>query len=282
MKSRISSARSSSWAGRASAGRPASSIRSGSICGIHATCRPPNRSRAAAALGSVVPVDRFQYLRLLGACLVGTLPARAASSACGSGAARPPGPLGPARHPGLLRVGRARHPRRAVDLLAPLHDRLGGRVRPAGRGARLLPRHPRLRGPLASRPCGSACGGGERRGRVHRHRALGAASSVAALELAWLSDRLLRPAHLLDRLAIVLFFQVVVDGCSPSCPRRRWLYADGRFLGVRFPFDIPVEDFAVRLGHGARSPCCCGSAGRDPAPTTSRPAIRSWRTLGRR
>lgn len=66
---------------------------------------------------------------------------------------------------------------------------------------------------------------------------------VAALELAWLRTGLLGRRTYWIAFAIVLFFQVVVDGLLTRLPDPTVAYADGRFLGVRFPFDIPVEDF---------------------------------------
>ncbi len=44
-------------------------------------------------------------------------------------------------------------------------------------------------------------------------------------------------------MAIVFFFQVLVDGWLTKLGDPIVLYAPAHFLGVRFPFDIPIEDF---------------------------------------
>ena len=66
---------------------------------------------------------------------------------------------------------------------------------------------------------------------------------VCAMELALLRTGLFRrPAYWLSML-IVLGFQIPVDGwlTKLSCPIV--IYDDKQLSGVRFPFDIPVEDF---------------------------------------
>ena len=44
-------------------------------------------------------------------------------------------------------------------------------------------------------------------------------------------------------MAIVFFFQVLVDGWLTRLADPVVRYAPGSFLGVRFPFAIPIEDF---------------------------------------
>ncbi|OMB97086.1 lycopene cyclase domain-containing protein [Mycobacterium colombiense] len=66
---------------------------------------------------------------------------------------------------------------------------------------------------------------------------------VFALELAVLRTGLFRrPAYWLSML-IVLGFQIPVDGWLTKLSSPIVSYDDRQLSGVRFPFDIPVEDF---------------------------------------
>ena len=44
-------------------------------------------------------------------------------------------------------------------------------------------------------------------------------------------------------MAIVFFFQVLVDGWLTRLPAPIVIYAPEHFLRIRFPFDIPIEDY---------------------------------------
>ncbi|WP_156689236.1 lycopene cyclase domain-containing protein [Mycobacterium sp. Marseille-P9652] len=67
--------------------------------------------------------------------------------------------------------------------------------------------------------------------------------AVCAMELAVLRTGLFRrPAYWLSML-IVLGFQVPVDGWLTKLSAPVVIYDDRQTSGVRFPFDIPVEDF---------------------------------------
>lgn len=66
---------------------------------------------------------------------------------------------------------------------------------------------------------------------------------VGTLELAVLRTGLFRrPAYWLSML-IVLGFQIPVDGWLTKLSSPIVSYDDQQLSGVRFPFDIPVEDF---------------------------------------
>lgn len=66
---------------------------------------------------------------------------------------------------------------------------------------------------------------------------------VLLLELTILRTGLLRmPAYWLT-MVIVLGFQILVDGWLTKRSAPIVLYDDAQTLGVRFPWDIPVEDF---------------------------------------
>jgi lycopene cyclase domain-containing protein len=51
-----------------------------------------------------------------------------------------------------------------------------------------------------------------------------------------------RPAYWMS-MAIVLGFQIPVDGWLTKLSAPIVIYDDAHFSGIRFPWDIPVEDF---------------------------------------
>ncbi len=67
--------------------------------------------------------------------------------------------------------------------------------------------------------------------------------AVVALELAVLRTGLLRRRTYWIAFGIILFFQVIVDGWLTKLTAPIVLYARQHFSGVRFPWDIPVEDY---------------------------------------
>jgi lycopene cyclase domain-containing protein len=70
-----------------------------------------------------------------------------------------------------------------------------------------------------------------------------AAGAVVAVELLWLRTGVFRsPAYILT-MAVVLAFQVLVDGWLTKSSAPIVLYDDAATSGIRFPWDIPVEDF---------------------------------------
>ena len=67
--------------------------------------------------------------------------------------------------------------------------------------------------------------------------------AVVVVELVWLRTGLLRrPAYVLTMI-IVFAFQILVDGWLTKLSAPIVLYDDERTSGIRFPWDIPVEDF---------------------------------------
>lgn len=72
---------------------------------------------------------------------------------------------------------------------------------------------------------------------------LAAIPAVAAMELLWLRTGLFRRGQYWLAIAIVFFFQVWVDGWLTKLSDPIVLYNPARHSGVRFPWDIPVEDF---------------------------------------
>jgi lycopene cyclase domain-containing protein len=73
--------------------------------------------------------------------------------------------------------------------------------------------------------------------------AIAAVLAVFALEFALLHTGLFRkPAYWLS-MVIVLGFQVPVDGWLTKRSAPVVIYNERQTSGVRFPFDIPIEDF---------------------------------------
>ncbi len=70
-----------------------------------------------------------------------------------------------------------------------------------------------------------------------------AVSAVVAVELFWLRTGLFRSAQYWLAIAIVVFFQVWVDGWLTKLSDPIVLYGPEHHVGVRFPWDIPIEDF---------------------------------------
>ncbi|RGE20407.1 lycopene cyclase domain-containing protein [Leucobacter sp. wl10] len=66
---------------------------------------------------------------------------------------------------------------------------------------------------------------------------------VVLVELLWLRTGVFRTLQYWVMLAIVLGFQVLIDGWLTKLSDPIVIYNPDRMLGVRWPFDIPVEDF---------------------------------------
>jgi lycopene cyclase domain-containing protein len=73
--------------------------------------------------------------------------------------------------------------------------------------------------------------------------ALAGAVVVLATEFLWLRTGLFRTRSYWVAMAIVLIFQVLVDGWLTKLSAPIVTYAPTQFAGVRFPWDIPVEDY---------------------------------------
>ena len=66
--------------------------------------------------------------------------------------------------------------------------------------------------------------------------------AVCALELVLRTGLFRRPAYWLSML-IVVGFQILVDGWLTKLSAPIVVYDDRQITGIRFPVDIPVEDF---------------------------------------
>ena len=63
------------------------------------------------------------------------------------------------------------------------------------------------------------------------------------LEVGWLRTGIFRSGQYWSAMGIVAFFQMLVDGWLTKLSDPIVLYNPAQFAGVRFPWDIPVEDF---------------------------------------
>ena len=66
---------------------------------------------------------------------------------------------------------------------------------------------------------------------------------VIAVEVWWLRTGIFRTAQYWLAMALVFFFQIWVDGWLTKLSDPIVIYSPNELLGVRFPFDIPIEDF---------------------------------------
>lgn len=67
--------------------------------------------------------------------------------------------------------------------------------------------------------------------------------AVVAVERLWLRTGVFRQAQYWIALGIIAVFQCVVDGWLTKLSAPIVNYDDGQTVGVRIPWDIPVEDF---------------------------------------
>ncbi|MDA8197224.1 MAG: lycopene cyclase domain-containing protein [Actinomycetota bacterium] len=70
-----------------------------------------------------------------------------------------------------------------------------------------------------------------------------AALAAISLELILDKGRLYREWSFWISLAIIFFFQILVDGYLTKLSSPVVIYSSHHFSGFRFPFSIPIEDF---------------------------------------
>ena len=66
---------------------------------------------------------------------------------------------------------------------------------------------------------------------------------TVAVELFWLRTRIFRQGQYWIAMGIISFFHVLVDGWLTKLSAPIVLYDEGEIIGVRIPWDIPVEDY---------------------------------------
>jgi lycopene cyclase domain-containing protein len=67
--------------------------------------------------------------------------------------------------------------------------------------------------------------------------------AVVAVELLWLKTGLFGKVTFWISYAVILFFQVLVDGWLTKLSAPIVTYNPDKFSGIRVPFDIPIEDY---------------------------------------
>ncbi len=70
-----------------------------------------------------------------------------------------------------------------------------------------------------------------------------AALVVIGIEVFWLKTGIFRKITFWISYAIILFFQVLVDGWLTKLSAPIVIYTRDENSGIRFPWDIPVEDY---------------------------------------
>ncbi len=70
-----------------------------------------------------------------------------------------------------------------------------------------------------------------------------AAVAVVVVELRWLRTGIFRRPSYWVAMAIIFFFQILVDGWLTKLSAPIVIYNPDENTGWRFPWDIPVEDF---------------------------------------
>ena len=70
-----------------------------------------------------------------------------------------------------------------------------------------------------------------------------AALAVVALELGWLRTGIFRRPAYWIAMVVVFAFMIPVDGWMSKVPNPIVVYDPSVLSGVRFPIDIPVEEF---------------------------------------
>ena len=95
---------------------------------------------------------------------------------------------------------------------------------------------------------------------------------VVAAELLWFRTGLFRMVTWWVAYAIIVFFEVLVDGWLTKLSSPIVVYNRDQFSGWRFPFDIPVEDYLFGFSLIVLTLCLWlragprgGTAGPDPA-----------------
>jgi lycopene cyclase domain-containing protein len=67
--------------------------------------------------------------------------------------------------------------------------------------------------------------------------------AIVALEVLWARTGIFRSPGYWITIAIVFAFQVLVDGWLTKLDAPIVIYHPGHFSGIRFPWNIPIEDF---------------------------------------
>lgn len=92
--------------------------------------------------------------------------------------------------------------------------------------------------------------------------------ATLAVELLWLRTGLFATLRYWLAMAIVLGFQVLVDGWLTKLDAPIVLYAPEHFSGLRAPWDIPIEDFGFGIAMVTLTMLVWEALGRGDAPAS--------------
>ena len=98
---------------------------------------------------------------------------------------------------------------------------------------------------------------------------------VIAVELLWLRTGLFRRVTFYVSWAIILFFMVLVDGWLTKLSAPIVLYNPDENSGIRFPWDIPVEDYLFGFALITLTMLLWERAGRGPSGRDAAAGARS-------
>ncbi|MHA3725070.1 lycopene cyclase domain-containing protein [Leucobacter sp. HY1910] len=99
--------------------------------------------------------------------------------------------------------------------------------------------------------------------------------AVVLLEVLWLRTGIFRTAQYWISLLIMFSFQVPVDGWLTKLSNPIVIYNPDTMLGIRFPWNIPIEDFGFGFAMLTLTILIWKSAGRGAreARATDAPAL---------
>jgi lycopene cyclase domain-containing protein len=102
--------------------------------------------------------------------------------------------------------------------------------------------------------------------------------AVVAVEVLWLKTGIFGKVTFWISYAVILFFQVLVDGWLTKLSAPIVTYNPDRFSGIRVPFDIPIEDYLFGFALIVLTIILWERAGRrhpDPEPGVDEPTSRT-------
>jgi lycopene cyclase domain-containing protein len=100
-----------------------------------------------------------------------------------------------------------------------------------------------------------------------------AAVAVIALELLWLRTGIFRRSAYWIAMVVVFAFMIPVDGWMSKVPDPIVIYDPSVLSGLRFPIDIPTEEFVYAFAMVTLALVLWERAG--PRAESSRPRVRA-------
>ncbi len=100
-----------------------------------------------------------------------------------------------------------------------------------------------------------------------------AALAVIALELLWLRTGIFRRSAYWIAMVVVFAFMIPVDGWMSKVPDPIVIYDPSVLSGLRFPIDIPTEEFVYAFAMVTLALVLWERAG--PGGESSRPRVRA-------